>query len=291
MQRRARVEAEPVDERDPALLVDGEGVGLPPRPVERQHQEPAQRLPQRVLAHEGLELRRWPRPGGRGRDRPGAGARGPRRAAPPAGHLSGRTPLLEVRKRRPAPEPERLAQHVARLPRSPSARSRRPRRTSFRTAPGRGLRLDPKRYPVGRVSTADGPSSFRSCETYTWTAFVAVGGGCSPQSSSTIRAAGTTSLTRNRSTARSARCFAPASESSRPSSQTASGPRMPYSKQRTYHLQQMIDGDPDAPLFDSPATLRRFLSDNPPPSARNPAERAAPPSSSSSAWRVLMPPT
>ena len=151
MQRRARVEAEPVDERDPALLVDREGVGLPPGPVERQHQEPAQRLPQRVLAHEGLEL-----PDGHGLAAAGEIGLEPelegRNAQPlqPANLVLGKRLVLEVRKRRTAPEPERLAQHVARLPLFPFRQEPpAPVAQAFEALQVEGSRLDLKTVPRG----------------------------------------------------------------------------------------------------------------------------------------------
>ena len=55
-QHAARLETELVDERAPRLLVDGERIGLPPRPVEREHERRAQSFAKRVLANERLKL-------------------------------------------------------------------------------------------------------------------------------------------------------------------------------------------------------------------------------------------
>ncbi len=57
LQRRARVDPELVHERPARVLVGVERLGLPPGAVERQHLLPAQALSQRVLPHEGGELR------------------------------------------------------------------------------------------------------------------------------------------------------------------------------------------------------------------------------------------
>jgi hypothetical protein len=58
LQRPARVDPELVDERTPPSLVDAERLGLPAAAVEREHQLPAQALPQRMSGDEVLELTR-----------------------------------------------------------------------------------------------------------------------------------------------------------------------------------------------------------------------------------------
>ena len=60
----SRLEAELLAEELPALLEDPEGVGLPPGAVEREHQQPAEPLAQRMRGDELLELddHRWWRP-------------------------------------------------------------------------------------------------------------------------------------------------------------------------------------------------------------------------------------
>ena len=55
-QLRPRLEAELVDQEPPSLAHRLERVGLPARAVEREHQPPAQALPQRVLGHQGAQL-------------------------------------------------------------------------------------------------------------------------------------------------------------------------------------------------------------------------------------------
>ena len=58
----ARLDAELVDERPSGVLVDVERLGLPTAPVEREHQQRAEPLTQRMLGGERLELRDqvWP---------------------------------------------------------------------------------------------------------------------------------------------------------------------------------------------------------------------------------------
>ena len=56
-----------------------------------------------------------------------------------------------------------------------------------------------------------GSSALRRCDTYPWTMFAAESGGDSPQSSSISRSSDTTSFACTRSSARTARCFAPPS--------------------------------------------------------------------------------
>ena len=56
LERRGRVDAELLDQGAPRLLVGLERLGLPARPVQREHQLTAQPLAQRVLRDETLEL-------------------------------------------------------------------------------------------------------------------------------------------------------------------------------------------------------------------------------------------
>ena len=56
LQGGARLDPEPVDERGTRGGVDLEGLGLPPRAIQREHELPARTLAQGVLAHEPLEL-------------------------------------------------------------------------------------------------------------------------------------------------------------------------------------------------------------------------------------------
>src|SRR5262249_57763871 len=56
LQRRARLDAELVDECAPGVEIRLERLGLAARAVERQHQLAAQPFAERVLPDEGLEL-------------------------------------------------------------------------------------------------------------------------------------------------------------------------------------------------------------------------------------------
>ena len=53
----ARLDAELLDESPAGIRVGAEGLGLPSRPVERQHQLPAKAFPQRMFRDQRLELR------------------------------------------------------------------------------------------------------------------------------------------------------------------------------------------------------------------------------------------
>ena len=148
----------------------------------------------------------------------------------PADLVAGEHLVLELRERRAAPQPERAAEQLIGSPASPSTISRRPcsSRVSNRcesSSPGSTRTT----YPIGRVSTTPSPSTLRSCDTCTWSALTAVAGGRSPHSASTSRSVGIVSPACRSNTASSARCFAAPSSSSRPSCQTASGPRIPNS--------------------------------------------------------------
>ena len=140
----------------------------------------------------------------------------------------------EVRKRRPAPERERLAQHrggdvgiVLRAPSVPRGRAARSGvrrccrapRAGHSRASGRGAGCTP---PSGRSLS----SVLRSCETRTRSAARPLFGGFSDQRSSRSRSSGTTSFALSRRRARSARCFRPRSGRRRPPSSTSSGPRI-----------------------------------------------------------------
>src|ERR671924_26722 len=86
--------------------------------------------------------------------------------------------------------------------------------------------------PGGRVTSRSGPSALRSCDTYTWSVFVARAGGPSPQSSSTSRPGGTTRVRFRRSSASSARGFGAASRVGSPRTKASSGPRSRNSSMR-----------------------------------------------------------
>ena len=153
----------------------------------------------------------------------------------PADLVAGEHLVLELRERRAAPQLERLARSSSSAPAaSPATISCRPcsSRLSNRcesSSPGSTRTT----YPIGRVSTTPSPSTLRSCDTCTWRALTAVAGGRSPQSASTSRSVDIVSPACRSNTASSARCFAAPSSSSRPSCQTASGPRIPNSTPRT----------------------------------------------------------
>ena len=57
LQRRARLDAELVDEGATGLAEDGQRFGLPTGPVERRHQTRHQTFPQRMLGNAGPQLR------------------------------------------------------------------------------------------------------------------------------------------------------------------------------------------------------------------------------------------
>src|SRR5215218_8181848 len=109
--------------------------------------------------------------------------------------------------------------------------------------------------------TSAGASAFRSCETWYCSAFPAVAGGPSGQSSSMSRSAETTSFARVSSSASSARCLGPPSASVRPCSTTSSGPRIRNStsclRGRRYHRPHRLSepsAAPQAPGWLGPTT-------------------------------------
>ncbi len=171
----ARLEPELV-ERGARGAVGLERLRLPARPVERQHQLPAQPLALRLLRDQDLELA----------DELGVTAerevgldpllerRQPQILQPPG--LDPRERLLaELRQRRPAPQAERLAQQARRARR---ARRRAPRRRAARTAAGRPRPARPRAgSPAAASRSIPSGSSFRSRETYPWSALTAVSGG------------------------------------------------------------------------------------------------------------------
>ena len=268
LQRLARVEAELVDERGAGLLVGGEAR----RPAGRPGRAPASGAraasPAAGARARAPRAPRSPRRGGRARDRPGAGARARQGAAPPAGRSrSGRkartrSPQAAGRARARAPRAARRPPPRVRRPRAAAGpgRSKLSKRSRSR-APG----LEPEAgTPWAGSRRRPRPSSLRSCETYTWTALVGGRGRMlAPELVDDPRRRD--DLVRPARAARRAALAASRwpSGSSRPSFQTASGPRMPNSTQRTYHLQQTIDSDPDTAMFASRAPSRRFLGDNP----------------------------
>ena len=211
LQRLARVEAELVDEPRARVLVGGERVGLPAGAVEREDQQP--RRGSRAAGGRGRapRARRRPRRDGRARDRLRGAARAQPGAAPRAGRSRcGRTPRTRTpqaagraRARAPpaAASPASSAAPSAEQLAAPLEQAVEPRQVER-------ARLDAEQIPGRPVSSMPWPSSLRSCETWTCTALTAVGGGCSPQRSSTSLAVGTSSFARSSSTASTDRCFA-----------------------------------------------------------------------------------
>ena len=84
LQLRPRLEAELVGEPVAGRLHDGEGVGLSPGAVEREHQLAEEPLAQRMLAHEPLQLGHELGAACRARARPRTALRRPPAAAPRA---------------------------------------------------------------------------------------------------------------------------------------------------------------------------------------------------------------
>ena len=142
LQRLARVEAELVDQRRARVLVGGERVGLPARAVQRQDQQLAQALAQRMLAHQRLQLghdlgvtaeRQVGLEPQLERDQP--------QLLQPRDLVARERLVLEIRQRRPPPERQRLTQRRAASSAAPAASSVRPRssrlsKRSRSSAPG-----------------------------------------------------------------------------------------------------------------------------------------------------------
>ena len=134
----------------------------------------------------------------------------------------------ELGQRRPAPQGERLAQQARRARR---ARRRARRRRAARTAAGRPPPARPRaRSPAAASRSIPAGSSFRSRETYAWSALTAVSGGSSPQSSSISRSRASTRFACSSKSASSARCFG-ASERKRP----VAGPDLQRPEQPELH--------------------------------------------------------
>ena len=168
LQRLARIEAELVDERRARVLVGGERVGLPARPVERQDQQLPQALAQRMLPHERLQLRHDL---GRTAERQIRLQTQPERDKPQllqAAALGARKRLvLEVRQRRAAPERKRAPQRAGRRL-GVAVRKQSPPPFDQRLEPVRGREPPPRPGAGSRsgwVSMTPSPRALRSCET------------------------------------------------------------------------------------------------------------------------------
>ncbi len=121
LQRLAWVETELVDKRCPCVLVGGERVGLAAGAVEGQDQQPAQILAKRMLAHERFQLAH--RLGVTAECQVGLQAlleRDQAQLLETADLVAGKRLVLEISKRRAAPERERFAEHETRLLRGAS---------------------------------------------------------------------------------------------------------------------------------------------------------------------------
>ncbi len=134
-QSRTGLEPRTLDERDPQPRVRGEGIGLPPTPIERGHQQLAQPFPKRVVPHQALDLRHGfgvaPK-----RDLGSETVLGRREAQLlQAGCLgSGERFARELGQSRPSPQRIRLAEHVTRAA-VVACRSRRPPLSDERLEP------------------------------------------------------------------------------------------------------------------------------------------------------------
>ena len=142
VQRRARLDAELVDEQPARLAIDLERLGLSTGAVERSHERRAQPLAQRMLADEHLEL--GDELGVAAEREVGFDAPLERAQAElfEAADLGLRERLVgEVGERRPAPEAERVAEplrrELGRAPAAPPRTSRSKRSRSSSSGPTR----------------------------------------------------------------------------------------------------------------------------------------------------------
>ena len=226
LQLGAGLDPEALDERLAGGAVRGERVGLPPRPVEREHLLRAEALAVRVLHHERVQLV----------DQVGVASERQIRVDPilersqalllelgPGGGAERRS--VELGQRRAAPERERLVQCVggsSRLGRVARLCAERRERLQVERA-----RLERRARTPAHCVRSDAPSSpsaLRSPATYTCSAERAVSGGASPQSSSISRSVGTTRFASSRSSASTARCLRGPSSSGIPPRSASSGP-------------------------------------------------------------------
>ncbi len=164
----SRLEPELVDERAPGVAEALQRVGLPARPVEREHVLRAQALAHRLLAHEALELRH--ELDVTTETEVGLDAlldRGETQLLEPRGAVL-REPLVgEIAQRRPAPQRQRRCAGARRRGPDRRRRARRdPRRGGARSAARRCAR----RRRRGRIrpsssTTTSSTSARRRCET------------------------------------------------------------------------------------------------------------------------------
>ena len=185
LERRARLDPELVDERAPRVLVHLERLGLPARPVEREHQLAAEPLAQRMLRDERLELA----------DELGVAPELELGVDP---LLERRQPqLLEprdlrLRERLEREVGERLARARARAPRAELRARARPRaaaRASRRVASKRSRSIcsgSTREHVAGRPrhERRRRRAACAAATTKFWSDVAAVRGGCSPQSAS-----------------------------------------------------------------------------------------------------------
>ena len=247
LQLRSRIESQLVDERAPQILVRGEGIGLPSRPVQREHQLAAEPSP---AADSAPRATRAAAPAPRRRRR-----RAPRRSDPPS--RRGEAPRAgRPRSARTARTPARPAARRARARAPPAAcatRSSGSRPAASCTSCSNRYRSirslsTSSLYPGGRVTSRSGPSSFRSEEIRFWSEVFAVRGAESPQSAAVRKSVETTSPARSSSTASTARCFVPPRGSGAPPpSTTSSGPRIRKSGMcGSFRLMRGLDIRPQA---------------------------------------------
>jgi hypothetical protein len=152
----------------------------------------------------------------------------------------------ELGERRPTPERESLAQHRRRAIRVSGVEVSSTLACQLLEAPDVGLvPIERQRVAATSVTTRSAPSAFRSCATYTRTAFVAVAGGSPPHSSSARLSTVAGSPRRSSSSTSSARCFGASTAIARSPSTTRSGPRSEKSTgialRRVLHVYRRAD--------------------------------------------------
>ena len=205
LELRTGFDSELVDEAGACVLVHLEGLGLPARAIEREHQLTAERLAQRMLAGEPLELADHVAVQPElelgvdalaDHDEP--------KLLEPSDLRLREVVECELRERRPAPQRERGLQKRAPLLRG------KPPRVGERVL--ETTRIDLIRSDVEHIARracveTSLPSARRRRPTAFWSDAVAVFGASSPQSESMSRSVGTTLPASSTRMARSARCF------------------------------------------------------------------------------------
>ena len=193
-QRRRRLDPELVGERAPERLVARERLGVPARPVEREHVLRAEALAQRVLRDQRLELADDVAVIARARGRPRAATRARRGEAPRAARpRAARTARANSASAGPRQSASASPSSVRACRASPC--DERLPAVGDRALEAREVELVvadlEQRSPARACAGAAPGSAFRSCETWICTIFWAESGTSSPQSASTIRSRAT----------------------------------------------------------------------------------------------------